>query len=283
MGVATVESSESGGDQQHPSGRDRLRAQLLDDALRARHPPACLCHLAAQQQDERRPARALRRPVAPTGPQVIEVGPLPRSDAVLVTPDQVRGNGEHLELVGIETVARVGEQRVCLEPGMTSERVLRCLHGANGRPAFRSIPLLGRVNGSALASMWFLVRAEAPAREHVQQSCTTCGRGSGGERRAHRRHGGALRWGPRTLRPRSPAPKQGLVKLGTEFDAQSGLLACASAPSSSRQPRSRRSSTVASTVRPGRGRRAATQTETYDARKTSSAVPAGTDRDGQAA
>ena len=108
-------------------------SQLLDDALRPCHPPACLRHLAAQQQDERRPARALRRPVAPTGTQVVDVGPLPGPDAVLVPPDQVRGHGEHLELVRVEVLARVGEQRVHLVPRMPSERVPRCLHGANRR------------------------------------------------------------------------------------------------------------------------------------------------------
>jgi hypothetical protein len=135
-----MESRESGGNQEHPSCCDRhVRAELLDDALRARHPCACLCHLATQKQDERRPARALRRPFAPTGMQVIEVGSLPGSDAVLVSPDQARGHGEHLELVGVETIARVGEQRVHLEPGMPSERVLRCLHGIDPRRAFRFV------------------------------------------------------------------------------------------------------------------------------------------------
>ena len=134
LSVAAVESGEGGGNQQHPSGRDRhVRSQLFDDALRARHPRACLRHLAAQQQDERRPTCALRCPVTPTGTKVVDMGPLPSTDAVLVSPDQVRGHGQHLELVGVETVARVGEQGVRLVPGMPSERITRCLHDANRR------------------------------------------------------------------------------------------------------------------------------------------------------
>jgi hypothetical protein len=65
--------------------------------------------------------------------QVVDVGTLPSTDAVLVPPDQVRRHGEHLELVGIEAVARADEQHVRLVPGMPSERITPCLHGANRR------------------------------------------------------------------------------------------------------------------------------------------------------
>ena len=129
-GVAAADGSDGVGDEQHALRRDRhVGSQLLDDALRTGHPPASLRDLAAQQQGERRPARALRRPVAPPGSQVIDVGPLPRPDAFLISPDQVRGNSEHLELVGVEAVARVGEQRVRLVPRVAGERVQRGLHG----------------------------------------------------------------------------------------------------------------------------------------------------------
>ena len=128
--VAAADGSDGVGDEQHALRRDRhVGSQLLDDALRTGHPPASLRDLTSQQQDERRPARAQRRPVAPAGPQVIDIGPLPGPDAFLISPDQVRGNSEHLELVGVEAVSRVGEQRVRLVPRVAGERVQRGLHG----------------------------------------------------------------------------------------------------------------------------------------------------------
>ena len=134
LGVAAADRSDGVGDQQHAPRRDRhVGSQLLDDALRPGHPPASLRDLAAQQQGERRPARALRRPVAPPGSQVIDVGPLPRPDAVLIPPDQVRGNSEHLELAGVEAVARVGEQGVRLVPRVPGEHVEHGLHGTHRR------------------------------------------------------------------------------------------------------------------------------------------------------
>ena len=136
-----LDRSDGGGDEQHAPRRDRyVGSQLLDDALRACHPPARLRHLAAQHQGERRPARAQRRPVGTTGTQVLGVGPLPGPDAVLVPPDQVRGHGEHLELVRVEVLSRVGEQRVHLEPRVPSERFPRSLHGANRRPVLWILP-----------------------------------------------------------------------------------------------------------------------------------------------
>ena len=64
---------------------------------------------------------------------MIDVSPLPRPDAVLIPPDQVRGDSEHLELAGVEAVARVGEQRVRLVPRVPGERVERGLHGVHRR------------------------------------------------------------------------------------------------------------------------------------------------------
>jgi hypothetical protein len=127
-GVAGADRSDGIGDEQHAPRRDRdVGSQVLDDALGSCHPPARLRHLAAQQQDERCPARAQRGPVGSTGAQVLSMGPLPRPDAVLVPPEQVRRHREHLELVGLE-VHRIGEQGVHLEPRVPSERLPRSLH-----------------------------------------------------------------------------------------------------------------------------------------------------------
>ena len=87
-----------------PLRRDRhVGSQLLDDSLSLVPSTRPACAISPrQQQDESRPARGLRGPIAPTATQVIDVGPFPRPHAFLIPPNQIRGNSQHLELVRVE-------------------------------------------------------------------------------------------------------------------------------------------------------------------------------------
>ncbi len=139
LGVTAAHRRDRGRNQQHAPRRNRyVASQFLDDAFGACHPPTRLRHVPAHHQCERRPARAQRGPVGTTAMHVLAMRPLPGPNALLVTPNQVRRHGEHLEHVRVEVLSRVGEQRVHLEPRVPTERFARSLHRANRRPPARA-------------------------------------------------------------------------------------------------------------------------------------------------
>ena len=97
-------ASRNTGTRSKPRAGARRAPTSSSEPRGAGEPPARLRHLAPEQEADRQPAGAPRRPVGIAAPGALEVRPLPRPAALLVATDQVGGDGEPLEVVGLQRV-----------------------------------------------------------------------------------------------------------------------------------------------------------------------------------
>ncbi len=128
---------EVGGDQAEAPAtavRRRVRRQVLGPGK----PTAGVGNLAAQEQDDAQPHRAPRRVLGTASRLMHGVRPLPRLLARLLLTDQVRRNGEPLEIVGLEAGRVEGDQfGVRVTPRPTNKGLPGPLHCSHRRQSRR--------------------------------------------------------------------------------------------------------------------------------------------------